>query len=88
MPHCLTLASMCHEAKYGAAKICVHRQVCHSMMDQLFHGPEPPESQAAAADALHEIWSKYSSFPSQTNHLPHLRYCCKPYFACKLAFTA
>ena len=48
-------------------------QVCHSVMDQLLHGPEPPQSQAAAAGALQEIWSKYSSFPSHPDHMPHLR---------------
>lgn len=49
-------------------------QVCHSMMDQMFHGPEPPQSQAAAQDALHHIWGTYSSFPSARDHNPHLRF--------------
>lgn len=49
-------------------------QVCHSVMDQMFHGPSPPQSQSAAADALHGIWAKYSSFPSHPNYLPHLRF--------------
>lgn len=48
-------------------------QICHSMMDQLFHGASPPDSEAAAADALGELWSKYSSFPTDSNINPHLR---------------
>lgn len=48
-------------------------QICHSMMDQLFHGTDPPASEAAAADALCQLWSKYSSFPTDNNFNPHLR---------------
>lgn len=44
------------------------------MMDQLFHGADPPQSEAAAADALGELWNKYSSFPTDHNLNPHLRY--------------
>lgn len=49
-----------------------HVQVCHSVMDQMFHGPEPPQSPAAANDELAKIWSKYSSFPG-SGFNPHLR---------------
>lgn len=66
--------SPCHPrvTVFWAQGMLWHVQVCHSVMDQMFHGPEPPQSQAAANDELAKIWSKYSSFP-QSGFNPHLR---------------
>ncbi|DBA74265.1 hypothetical protein WJX77_002438 [Trebouxia sp. C0004] len=68
------MAKQVKQDRHMFGALDLETQVCHSLMDQMFHSPEPPQSQAAAADALHEIWSKYSSFPSQRDHSPHLRF--------------
>ncbi|KAL3133543.1 hypothetical protein ABBQ38_007394 [Trebouxia sp. C0009 RCD-2024] len=67
------LARQVKEDRHLLGALDLELQVCHSVMDQMFHGPEPPQSPAAANDELAKIWSKYSSFPG-SGFNPHLRF--------------